>query len=172
MKLKKAFTLIEALIYIAILSILIVVIISFLYWSMSSNTKSAAMREVSDNAERIFEVMGYEIRESVGVYLPTTTSTQLSLETRKHLAEGEESSYIDFYETSSTVYFKRESSPNPIALTSDKVEVENLSFRIISTTSTNSSVQVGIKINYKNPSGRPEYSAEFVATSTFSIRSY
>jgi type II secretory pathway pseudopilin PulG len=171
MKSKKAFTLLETIVYIAVLFVVITVIISFLSWSMNSNTKTAAMREVSDNATRVMEIMAYEIRESEGIYLPTTTSTQLSLQTSKHLPQGEELSYIDFYATSGNLYLKKESQ-SPISLISEKVEVESLFFNLVSTTTTYPSVQIGLKINYKNPNNRPEYSAQVAVTSTVSVRSY
>ncbi|MDO8436167.1 MAG: type II secretion system protein, partial [bacterium] len=79
------FTLMEILVYIAVLAIIISAVLAFLSWAVKSNTKIKAMREVSDNANRAMELMAYEIREAKSVYTPTATSTQLSLETSHSL---------------------------------------------------------------------------------------
>ena len=103
---KKGFTLIEIIIYILILSIIILTLASFLIWAVRSNHKADSMREVLDNSRRAMEIMTYEIRSAKSIYIPTTTTTQISLETAHYLPEGENSTYIDFYLASSTLFFK------------------------------------------------------------------
>lgn len=112
-------------------------------------------------------MMTYEIKEAKGVYNPTTTSNQLSLETRKYLAEGEDASYIDFYICDKQICVKKESQ-SPVAITSDRVEVDNLSFTLIG--EKQSSVQINLRISFKNPTNRPEYRASVDLTSTASLR--
>ena len=170
-KMNLGFTLMEALVYTAVLCVIMTVIISFLFWAMRSNNKSGAMREVLDNVQKITDVMSYEIKEAKGIYDPTTTSTQLSLETVKYLSDGEESSYIDFYSASSTVFLKKESQP-PIALNTDKVELKNLVFTIISATDTYPSVRINLSLSYKNPNNRQDLAAELAVTTTVSMRNY
>ncbi|MFH1401475.1 MAG: type II secretion system protein [Parcubacteria group bacterium] len=170
-KKKEGFTLMEVLAYISVLVVIISCVISLLFWAVGSASKSKALREVSDNSRRAFEVMDYEIRAARSVYTPTTNSTQLSLETTEYLPEGEKSSYLDFYVSDDVLYMKKESH-DPIPLTSDNVEIKKIFFSQISTTSTVPSIQVGLEISYKNPSNRPEYSAAIQATSTFSFRNY
>lgn len=164
------FTLIEILVYIAVLSIVIVAISSFLIWSVHSNTKAKVMRETLDNARRAMGVMTYEIREAKSIYTPTTSSTQLSLETTKYLPEGEKTSFIDFYLCDNRLCLKKESQ-NPIALTSDSLEINNLVFTKV-VTGEFSSIQIDLKIDYKNPSDRPEYRASVNLISTAFLRSY
>lgn len=171
MRNKKGFTVIEIIIYTAVLSIILLAIISFFIWVIQSNNKAKAMRETLNNTRRAMEIMTYEIKEAKSIYMPTTTTTQLSLETKKYLPEREETSYIDFYLATTTLYFKKESQ-NPIALTSDNVEVKTLIFNQISTTTTYPSVQINLEIEYKNPNNRPEYSASVNVTSTASLRTY
>ena len=175
---QKSFTLIEILVYIAVLAIITVAISSFFLWFIHSNTKARAMRETLDNTRRAMEIMTYETKEAKSIYTPTTTSTQLSLETTKYLPEEEKTTYIDFYLCGTQLCFKREpassiaTSSKPVALTSNKVEVKNLVFSQIATTSTNPSVQINLKISYKNPADRPEYRASVNLISTASLRSY
>ena len=168
--LKSGFTLMEILIYIAVLAIIVLAVSAFLTWSIKSNAKTEAMREVSDNARRAMEIMTYEIREAKSIYTLTSTSTQFSLETTHYLPEGETFTYIDFYLCDSNLCLKKESQ-NPISLTSDSVEVKNLVFDQIITGEA-PSIQINLKIDYKNPNKRPEYQASVELNSTASLRSY
>jgi len=170
----KSFTLIEILVYIGVLGIVIMVVSSFLIWSIHSNTKAKVMRETLDNARRAMEIMNYEIKEAKSIYTPTSNlgshPGQLSLETIHYLPEGEKTSYIDFYLCRTQLCLKKESQ-NPIALTSDSVEVNNLVFTQI-VTGQIPSIQIDLKIDYKNPTNRPEYQASVNLTSITSLRSY
>lgn len=164
----------EILVYIAVLSIVIVAIVSFVLWSIHSNTKAKVMRETLDNARRAIEIMSHEIKEAKNIYNLTSIFDshpgQLSLETKKYLPEGEKTSFIDFYLCSTQLCFKKESQ-DPIALTSDNVEVNNLVFTKIITGDI-PSIQIDLKVDYKNPADRPEYRASVNLTSATSLRSY
>jgi type II secretory pathway pseudopilin PulG len=164
------FTLIEILVYIAVLGILMILLSSFLIWSNQSNIKAKTMRETLEDARRAIEIIAHEIKEAESVYTPTTNPSQLSLETRNYLPTGEESSYIDFFLCNSSLCFKKESQ-NPAVLTKENVEVNNLVFtRIVS--GDFSSIKIELGVNYRNPNNRPEYQTVVNLTSTASLRSY
>ena len=109
---KKSFTLTEMLVYVAVLAIIVLAVSSFFLWTTRSNTKTRAMREALDNSRRAMEIMSSEIKEAKSIYAPTTTSTQLSLETTKYLPAGEETTYIDFYLCGTQLCLKKESQQN------------------------------------------------------------
>ncbi len=169
------FTLIEVLIYIAVLVIIITAVSAFFLWGIRSNTKAKVMRETLDNSTRAMETLTREIKEAKSIYTPTSVfdshpGGQLSLETNKYLPVGESTTYIDFYLCGTQLCLKKESQ-DPIALTSDKVEVSNLVFsRII--TNEIPSVQVSLNVDYKDSTGRPEYQASVNLISTVSLRGY
>lgn len=166
---QRAFTLMEILVYMGLLSIIILTISLFVHWSIYSHTRAKAMREVSDNGREAMRLMIHEIQEAKSIYTPNTTSSQLSLETKKYLPEGEEISYIDFYLCEKKLCFKKESQ-DLVALTSDRLEVNNLVFTQIGTNPP--SVQIELTLNYKNPQDRPEFRVSIDLTSTASLRSY
>jgi prepilin-type N-terminal cleavage/methylation domain-containing protein len=172
---RKGFTLVEILIYIAVLAIIISAVSSFILWQIASGAKSRAIRETQYNAERALSIITQEIREAKGVYGPTSLFNvnpgQLSLENAKYLPVGETASYIDFFLCETRLCLKKESQ-SPVALTSDRVQVSNLVFSQIATTSTAPSIQINLKIDYKTASARPEYQSSFSATTTASLRSY
>lgn len=170
-KINRGFTLMEILIYIAVFSIIMAVLTSFIIWLWHSNIKTQVMRETLANVEGAMTRMTHEIRNAQSIYVPTTASTQLSLEIPHYLPEGESSSYLDFFLCETQLCLKKESQI-PIPLTSDKVEIKNLNFSQIATTTGAGSIQISLKAEYKNPQNRPEYQASVSVTSTVSLRSY
>jgi len=160
----------EILVYIGVFSIIIVSISSFVLWAVHSNTKAKVMRETLENARRAMEIMTREIKEAKNVYGPTTIASQLSLETEKYLQTGEKTAYIDFY-ICGTQLCSRKDGRDPVALTSEKLEITNLTFSKI-ITGESPSVQINLRINYKNPNNRSEQQASVNLRSSASLRSY
>jgi type II secretory pathway pseudopilin PulG len=167
---KNSFTLIEMLVYIAVLGILMVVLSSFLIWVNDSNVKAKVMRETLEDASRTMEFMVREIKDASSIYTPTTNSSQLSLETTKYLPTGERVTYIDFFLCGTQVCFKKEGQA-PVALTKDKIEVNSLTFTEV-TSGDIPSVQIVLGAKYKNPQNRLEYQSIVTLTSTASLRAY
>jgi len=167
----KGFTLIELLIYVSVLVLIILAAGSLFLSASRSSRKAKAARETIDNTRRAIEVMTHEIREAKSIYTPTSVLSssdgQLSLETTKYCPGGEITTYIDFYLCEQRLCLKKESQ-NPVALTSDRVEIENLEFYQVAT----SSIQISLKVNYKSLSTRPEDQFSINATSTVSLRTY
>lgn len=162
---QRGFTLIEIIVYIAVLAIIVLVVFSFFSWLNSSNIRVNSTRETLDNSRRAMEQIGYEVKEANSVYTPTTVSDQLSLGTAHYLPEGENKTYIDFFLCGTRLCLKKEGK-DPIALTSELVELKNLRFISVAT----SSVQVNLGLVYKTSSLKPEFQAVVNTTSTFSIR--
>lgn len=165
------FTLMELLVYISVMTLITFFVSSLLLWISRSNRKAKAARETLNNTRRATEAMSHEIREATSLYTPTSvlsvSNGQLSLETTKYSPEGETTAYIDFYLCEDRLCLKKESQ-NPVALTSDRVEIENLEFNQVAT----SSIQVLLKVNYKSLSTKPEDQFSINTTSTISIRAY
>lgn len=144
---REGFTLVEILVYAGILAIIVLMILSFFVWATRFNAEIKAIGEVLDNARRAMEIMTYEIREANGVYTPTTTPNQLSLETAKDLPPGEATAFIDFYLCNNRLCLKREFQ-DPIFLTSSRVQVSNLEFTLIG--SASSSVQIELQVDFQD----------------------
>ncbi len=172
---KKGFTLTEVLVYVAVLTIIFSAVVSLLLGISRSNTRAKVIRETLNNSRRAMEIMTYEIREAKNIYTPTSdfssSAGQLSLETTKYVLEKENTSYIDFYLCEKRLCLKKEGQ-DPVALTSDKVEINHLQFFQIATTSTTPSIQISLGVDYKAPGNKPEYQASINTTSTASLRSY
>lgn len=172
---QKGFTLAEALVYVAVLTIICVMVISFIFWAIKTNAKSRAAAEVSDNARRAMEMMTYEIRQAMSIYTPTSVLNnhpgQLSLETKVSPPDNEAKTYNDFYLADEKLYLKREGIGTE-QITSDQVRVTNLVFKYFNATSTLASAQIDLKVEYNNPSNRPEFQAEINLISSATLRTY
>ena len=160
---KKGLTLVEVVVFVAVFSIILLVVVSSLFWMSSSGFKTKADREAGENARRVLEIMNYEIRGAKSIYTPTTTSNQLSLETSRYLLVGENGTFVDFFLCGSAICFKKESQ-NPISLTSDSVQVTNLSFLQI-LNNGKPSIKINLTVNYNNDSS-------VSLNSTVSLRNY
>jgi type II secretory pathway pseudopilin PulG len=167
---EKGIGLIEVLVYVGVFSLIMVIVTSFVFWFIRSNTKAKVMREVLDSSKRVMDLITQEIKESDYVYLPTTSATQLSLKTKKYPAPGEEFSYLDFYLCGFRICMKKESQ-DPIYLTPENIKVNNLVFTQI-TSGDYLSIRINLGINYNNINNRPEYEASIDLTSAASSRSY
>lgn len=139
------FTLLEILVYIAILSLVILLICSFIFEMSYSNARTRVKREGLENGRRVLEIITYEIKGAESVYAPTTDLNQLSLETYRYPPNDENEAFIDFFLCGSRICLKKEGQ-DPIFLTSDTVEAEKLEFTQILTNGS-PSVKINLMIN-------------------------
>ncbi len=163
---KRGFSLVEILVYIAILSIILLLVSSFIFYFIQSNATTKGDREVLENARRVLEEMTYEINGAKGIYTPTTSASQLSLETSRYVPTGESTTYIDFFICGTRICLKKESQ-SPIFLTSDTVTVNSLSFNRIL---TNGSSSMRMNIILKGTSTVNGIQPSVNLTSTASLR--
>jgi len=134
---RNGYTLIEMLLYTALVGIVSVVIIEVIMIISKTNAKIIALTETSYNASDIMERIAYETKNSKYVYLPASNfrnynfnaakSDQLSLATTRNILAGENIGYIDFYIESNTVFLKKEGA-SPVALNSPEISVDSINF--------------------------------------------
>ena len=164
------FTMIEVLISVGIFALILLMIVSVVFWMNYYNSKTKADSQVQENARRVMEVMAYEIKGAKGVYTSTTTSNQLSLETLHYLPNDETTTYIDFFLCGSAICLKKESQ-NPVTITSDTVQASSLQFIQI-TNGTSPSVKINLTLSNVNPVNDASHASSVNLTSTVALRSY
>lgn len=168
---KKGFTLLELLVYVALLATVLASLLTFLLWVVKSQTKAGAMRDVLLSGQRAMDVISREVTFARTLYTPTSvfgiSPGQLSLQTSKYIPQGETFSYIDFYLCEDQLCMKRESQA-PLAITPDNVSVGSLLFTNIG----NSSVRIVMTLGAKTLSPKPEYQASLQLTNTSTFRPY
>lgn len=170
-KIRTGFTLLELLTSMAVFFVVMAILSGFIVWMYQANIKVQAMREVSDNLERAMETILREAKRAENVYTPTTSVNQLSLKTFRSLPEQESYTYIDFFKCGSKLCLKREGQ-NPIALTSDKIEVVDFTVDQLQGIADPSSVQIVLTLDHSRFITDPDFDAEFSAVSTAVLRVY
>lgn len=166
----RGFSLVELLVAIGILSLVLVMVLSLVFWMQYYHAKVKADKEVAESARRAMDTIIYEIRHATDVYVSTTSAGQLSLETTRYVPAGESVTFIDFFLCGTAVCMKKESQ-TPIALTPDAVEFTNLQFaRVVNSTAT--SVTVTLQAQYKNANADSGNVASTTISSTASLRNY
>lgn len=126
------FTIIEMVVYIALVSILLTVLFNVISFTFKSNNRLVAWSKVNSDTHSAIDRMTYEITNSQYIYLPTsnfstTPDGQLSIVTEVNLSTNEQKAYIDFYLENGTIFLKKDGQ-SPVALTSADVSVSSLEF--------------------------------------------
>lgn len=167
---QRGISLIEVVFYIAILSLVILIVGGAIIWGIRAHGKTQMIAHNIGNATRILDTLSFETRLASSIYTPTTTNNQLSLETIRNTPSGETRTYIDFFLCETRVCIKREGQ-EPIAISSDDFEITDLSFAQIAT-DTAPSIQIKITSESINPTGTTGLDDSITLTSTVTLRSY
>lgn len=172
---KKGFTLIEMLAYVALMVLAIATIAAFVSWLVKINSYAQINATVLENAKSAMGMMAQEIRHAESVYTPTSVfgvhPGQLSLETARNAPAGEDTAFVDVYADSERLYVKRESAAETLA-TSERTRVTNLVFTHLYPTSTIPAVRIELTMEYDTPSPEIRERSRVSLSSTVSLRSY
>jgi competence protein ComGC len=172
----RGFALVEVIIYIAVLSVIMLVIATFFLWVNKASTKAAVMEETLNNANKVMEMIVYEIKISQEIYQPTSIFAsdigQLSLKTTEFKPDGESATIIDFFICNDNRICLKKESQNPIFLTSESVSVEKLKFDLVFNDELEPSVSVDLQVDYNGPSEKPEHQHSVNLKTTTTLRNY
>ena len=141
-KSSSGYTLIEMIIYVALIGIITVFIYGVILFVYNSNKRTVNLVKINSNAYSAMERMRYEVENADYIYLPTSNmanydydaieADQLSLATKIGALSSDDITFVDIYLENETVFIKKEGSilnPSPpVALTSSGVVVSDLSF--------------------------------------------
>ena len=130
------FTLIEAIVYIAISSILLLVITHLGFSIFESKQNILAKEEVTENANFIFQKISQAIRSADGIALPIDTSSELSL-----VMDEADINPTRFYLDGNDIYVAQGLSSG-LSLTSDGVAISELVFTRLTGSTGGDSVNI------------------------------
>lgn len=141
---KKGFTLIELILYVAVVTIMLTALIPLSGNILSLGTKSTTEQELSSNARYVSERIKYEIRRAGGI-TPPVTATSITL---TNLPSG--TTTIDLSAGKIRI--------NNIALNSDDTTVSSLTFTDYSSTDNKTKhIQFTFTMTDNLSSARQEY---------------
>lgn len=170
---EKGFTFIELIVYVATFAIVITVVTLFVFSLIQAQAKARIMEAVSNNSQRVMEIITLEIKNAQDIYLPDSVFDQhpgkLTVKTIRYRPEGEATTYLDFYlNESSQLLFKREGEPAE-SLTSKNIKIEKLIFKHLTASSTES-IQIELTAVYESSSQQAAYRATSTLTSSAALR--
>jgi type II secretory pathway pseudopilin PulG len=172
-KIYSGFSLLELLIYVAVIAIVISAVVGFGSWAIQVGTRTRVNSEVINNARLAMDTMVYEIKKSASVYAPTSTFSvhpgQLSLE-QLNATTTESASFLDFFICGQSLCLKREGQAT-VAITNSQVRVTNLVFKQLLNSASAPSIQIILSVS-SLPSARSEGNVNLDLTTTASLRSY
>lgn len=170
------FTLIEALIYITIVSGVLIMASVFAWDVIGGKTKSQSTQEVGANSRVIMDRLVKEIRQAkdintgssfgVNLALPANAGRKLSLATKDTTTNPTE-----FSVANNVLTIRQGATGIAYALSSNQVKISDLTFQNLSTASDKTkNIKINLIIEHLNPQSRQEYGATDSLETTVELR--
>lgn len=163
---QRGFTLVEFLLYIAIVSVVLSVAGATSLNILFGKAKLSALEEVSQNARFSLNKISKSVADASGIISPPQASSSPTLS----LQVSDLSKNPTVFSVSNGILQMKEGSASSSDLVSSKVEIFELRFSNITSTSTPGTVKIRMKIRAANPGKRPEYDFEQIFYATSNVR--
>lgn len=172
---QSGFTFIEMLIYTGLLAVIGVSLTLFASRIIRQNAHAQLTTRTLDNTQSAMATITQEIRQSSGIYTPTSTLDtspgQLSLISALNVPTDEIQTYVDFYIDDDRLYRKREESSAEL-LTSERVRITNLTFDLLNEGASSPAVRTTITAEPAGASGEAIAQSTVTLTTTTALRSF
>jgi len=167
---KSAFTLIETIIYISILSLTIVGFVSFVMSVSNARNKNSAVVEVQANARQALEIISQKIRSASDVNLASSSfGVDPGVLNLVMKSPAKNPTIIKLDKDNGTLTIS-EGTGNAVALISNKIYISNLIFSYYTGTGRKKNIGVNATFNYYNPSGGKDFEYSQTLRSSISLR--
>jgi len=164
-------TLIELLIYIAIIAAVLFIITGFLWDIILGSVKESSYQEVQQNARFALTKITQEVKKATGINSPFSPGGSADSLYLIMAASHLNPTVFDVAEGKLRVTYCSGclNQRGPYDLTSDQVIVRNISFTNLSYLDTPGTVRIEATIEHINPTNRIEYLASINLKSTVSL---
>lgn len=159
---KSGFTLIEAVVYLAIVSVVLVAVIGFSQRIISAYTKSKTIQEVQQGARFALGRIAQDIRSCQSINADSTVDYL-------HLDALSDSDDI-YYQITDGQLMRSIGTASAVAVTSSNLEVQDLTVIEMANTVISPSYQIEFSLKYNNSNNLPEYDWQQDFTTTINIR--
>jgi len=157
LKKQKGFSLVEMIIYIAILGMIVVSFINFTVTISNAKVKVYVVQEVNANMRVVMNIISQKIREAENVIVPSSGNTSTSLDLNMSAPA------LDIlFDLNGGILYLTESGETPVAITSSEVNVTNLEFTNNARSGERDSVKMIIGADYRDQGSR-----EFMYSNSF-----
>jgi len=159
-------TLIETVVYVALLGILTVGILASVAHVSTSYRSARAERDILVNARLLMDTVTHTTEESQTVYIPTSRfnidTGQLSLITAIAPLSQHTTSYIDFWVDNGRLWMRRDGTP-ALALSSPTVRVTRFHLQRLAPLPTSESIRITLSLAHAS---HPRASSTLITTRT------
>lgn len=159
---QRGYTLIELLLYIALLGILLPGVVGFMGLAVETRVKNQSIAEVNDQGMAAMDYITQTLRNASSITAPAAAASAGSLTIT--VPTGSLSPTI--FDINGTTLQVKEGSAAAVALTSDTVQISNLTFTNLTRSGTAGAVQVSFTVSRTNPAGRNEFEYQKTFTTT------
>lgn len=166
----KGFTLIETLIYIAIIGTAVTSFVVFAISIGEPRNKTFVTQEVQANMRTAMDLVSQRIRAATGVNAGTSTFGSDPGVLSLVMADSSKNPTVIDLSVDNGILRITEGVSSPVAITSDEVQVTNLVFTNLTPSGERESIRVALTIEYNNTSGDVEFNYAQSATTTITIR--
>jgi Tfp pilus assembly protein PilW len=160
-------TILEFLIYVAIISTVLVTVARFSAEFVSTQAKAVAIAEVSQNARFAMARLEAEVRGSTGINVGASTFGSSPGTLSVSTASGATNPTI--FTLTSGVLTVKQGTGATLALTGSKVEVLEFQVDNVSATGKTRAVRLHLRVKHLNPGGLEEFNSETTVESTVRI---
>lgn len=161
----QGFTLMEIMIYLAIVSFFVVAVTTLAWDVVADKTKNDSLAEVNDNSGIIVEYLKKSVKSAKQIVSPAEkgqNQTSLNL-----LMNDDTTTLINTVNNRLQI---TEGSNNPVYLSSSRVLITNLNIINLTKENTAGNLRIQFDIALDNPSGRSEYNVSNHIDTSFSLR--
>lgn len=153
MKSHAGVTLVELLLYIALISVVVFSISAFMFLTLQSRIKNESIAEVEQQGLQAMQMIAQIVRNSTSLNFPIQAGSADN--TSINVSVPANSPTI--FSLSSGQIMMQEGATGAIALTNSRVDVTGLVFQNLSPSATSEILRVSFTVASKNPGGRNEY---------------
>ena len=163
-KMEGGFTLIELILYVAIMGILAFSISTFLTFILEFRIKNQVIAEVEQQGIHVLQQMTQTARNATSIVSPAAGNSAASLS----LAVPTASINPTVFSLSGSAIQVTEGTGLTVALTNNKVTASGLTFSNLSRTGTDGTIRMIFTLTHTNPAGKNEYdySKQFIGSAT------
>lgn len=160
----RAFTMVEVLLYVSLVSIMLVVLSTFFGAIVQSRQRAQVIADVNEQGVQIMQILTQTIRNSTAITAPAV-GVSASAATFTVTTAGLSPTVFDL---NTGVIRMAEGAGTAIPLTSNRVTATSLTFTNLTRTGTKGTVRIQFTLSHVNPSNRREfnYSETFYGAAT------
>jgi competence protein ComGC len=150
---RPGFTLVEMLLYTAIVGVILLSISVFLSIMLEARVKGQVIAEVGQVGVQAVQIFEQTARNSVAINSPAAGTSGVSASLV--LAEGAKNPTV--FDMAGGIIRIKEGGSAAVNITSSKLTATGLSFTNLSASGTAGTLRIQFTLTYKNPSSRNEY---------------